>query len=706
MQTKLAFAACLLSTTALAAPALAQQQDTPSAPAAADVTLPAISVYAPRMSLPAESETRPQETPAPTPHSDGGDFLRSVPGVTAGRFGGHGLEPVIRGQSQNQLNITANGATTYGACPNRMDPPSSYAAIESYDRIKVVRGYQSVLNGPGAPGGAVILSHDKPELGETLTARGSAAAGYDGNGVTRSADAYVLTGTQDAYARLTLGLKDAENYEDGDGNSVRSSFSERQAGFTLGVTPGDDTHIRLSYAYHDVEDALFPGAGMDSPTAETRSYSAGLEHDFGAGIVRRIDVTAYATQVDHVMDNFSLRTRLAAPFARVPSESDTIGGSVKADLDIGGQIVQTAIDYRRNNREAIRSVGPNAGAVTRTQAFLWPDITIAELGFAAETSLTLGERTMLTTGARIDRVTVDYGRPNERAQMTGRTANDLYRAFYGVTASDQTETNLSALARLEYDLTDDTALFGSISRSVRTADATERGLANDQGLGANNSSWVGNPEIDPEKHHQVEAGMLTGGTDWQVSATAYANLVDDYILRDAARGQNGILINSANADIYRNIDALLAGLELAGEWAMSDSLSLRADAAYTYGEDRDADRALPQIPPLQGALHLDWQTTEWLELGASTRFAARQTRVDTNATTATGRDVGKTGGYAVLDMRAAVTPVDGVELSAGVTNLLDATYANHLNRSNISDPTEVRVNEPGRSVFVRGRITF
>jgi len=111
MQTKLAFAACLLSTTALAAPALAQQPDTSSAPAAADVTLPAISVYAPRMSLPAESEVRPQETPAPTPHSDGGDFLRSVPGVTAGRFGGHGLEPVIRGQSQNQLNITANGAT-------------------------------------------------------------------------------------------------------------------------------------------------------------------------------------------------------------------------------------------------------------------------------------------------------------------------------------------------------------------------------------------------------------------------------------------------------------------------------------------------------------------------------------------------------------------------------------------------------------------
>ena len=706
-----ALTTCLLTTTAI--PALAQSETDDAASAPADtstrglISLPAITVYAPRMSTPAQTDIDLHTTPPRTPHSDGGSFLRSAPGVTAGRFGGHGLEPVIRGQSQNQLNVITNGASTYGGCPNRMDPPSSYAAIESFDRIKIVRGYQSVLNGPGGPGGAVILSHERPEFdGETLLASGTLSAGYDANGVTRFADGYALTGTKHGYARVTASAKDAENYEDGNGNTVRSSFSERQGGFTLGLTPGDGTHLRAGYNYHEVEDALFPGAGMDSPLAETNAYTAGLEHAFNSGIVRRVDISGYASLVDHVMDNFSLRERTAAPFLRVDSESDTLGGAFKTDLNIGGQLVETAIDYRRNKRDATRLAGGSAATVSRVQSIMWPDLTIRELGFAAETTFDLTDSTALVAGARYDHVKATYGRADERAAVTGRTPNDLYRAFYGVTAGDRTENNLGGLLRLEYGLSDVTTLFGSVSRTVRTADATERGLVNDRGLGANNSSWIGNPDIDPEQHHQLEAGLTTGSADWQANASAYVNLVDDYILRDSARGQDGILITSVNADIYRNIDALLAGLELSGEWAVTDSLRAKADLSVTYGEDWDTDRALPQIPPLQGAVHLDWQAQDYLQLGGTVRYATRQSRVDTNPATGTGRDVGKTAGYAVMDLRTVVTPADGFEISAGVTNLFDTTYANHLNRSNSFDPVEVRVNEPGRSVFVRGRVTF
>jgi len=697
-----ALTTCLLTTTAI--PALAQ---TDTKAASAPMSLPAVTVYAPRMSLPAQSDIDLHTTPPRTPHAAGGSFLRTAPGVTAGRFGGHGLEPVIRGQSQNQLNIITNGASTYGGCPNRMDPPSSYAAIESFDRIKIVRGYQSVLNGPGGPGGAVILSHDRPEFeGETLTATGTLSAGYDANGVTRFVDGYALTGTKHGYVRVTGSAKDAENYEDGDGNTVRSSYSERQGGFTFGLTPGDNTHIRAGYNYHEVEDALFPGAGMDSPLAETNAYTAGLEHSFTSGIVRRIDVSGYASLVDHVMDNFSLRERAAGPFMSVASESDTIGGAFKTDFNIGGQLVETAIDYRRNKRDATRLMGGSAATVSRVQSIMWPDLTIRELGFAAETTFDLTDDTALVAGARYDHVKADYGRADERAAVTGRSPNDLYQAFYGVTAGDRTENNLGGLLRLEYGLSDATTLFGSVSRTVRTADATERGLVNDRGLGANNSSWIGNPDIDPEKHHQLEAGLTTGGADWQANASAYVNLVDDYILRDSARGQDGILITSANADVYRNIDALLAGLELNGEWAVTDTLGAKADMSVTYGADQDADRALPQIPPLQGAVHLDWQAEDYLQFGGTVRYANRHNRVATNTAIGTGRDVGKTSGYAVMDLRTVVTPADGFEVSAGITNLFDTSYANHLNRSNSFDPVEVRVNEPGRSVFVRGRMTF
>src|SRR6056297_3824034 len=99
-----------------------------------------------------------------SPASDAAEVLRAVPGVTSGRMGGHGLELVIRGQQQNQLNIIDAGSFTYGACPNRMDPPTSSASFLRADEIVIERGYASVTHGPGGSGGTVILERDAPEL--------------------------------------------------------------------------------------------------------------------------------------------------------------------------------------------------------------------------------------------------------------------------------------------------------------------------------------------------------------------------------------------------------------------------------------------------------------------------------------------------------------------------------------------------------------
>ena len=47
-----------------------------------------------------------------------------------------------------------------------------------------------------------------------------------------------------------------------------------------------------------------------------------------------------------------------------------------------------------------------------------------------------------------------------------------------------------------------------------------------------------------------------------------------------------------------------------------------------------------------------------------------------------------------------------VALDAGIDNLFDKAYANHLNRANAFDPVQVQVNEPGRSFWARLTATF
>ena len=83
---------------------------------------------------------------------DGGDLLRSINGISTIRRGGHGLDPVIRGQSDQRLNSSIDGAIVYGACSSKMDPASTYVNIENYDSISVIKGSQSVIYGAGGPG--------------------------------------------------------------------------------------------------------------------------------------------------------------------------------------------------------------------------------------------------------------------------------------------------------------------------------------------------------------------------------------------------------------------------------------------------------------------------------------------------------------------------------------------------------------------------
>ncbi|HNQ92979.1 MAG TPA: TonB-dependent receptor plug domain-containing protein, partial [Alphaproteobacteria bacterium] len=125
-------------------------------------------------------------TPAPIGGGDGGQYLTSVTGVTGSRMGGHGIEPVIHGQQQTQLNVLNDGAYIHGGCPNRMDPPTSYAPPESFDSITVMKGYQSVKYGPGGTGGTVLF--ERKPLAFTDDAFGTKAtvnAGIESNGQAR-----------------------------------------------------------------------------------------------------------------------------------------------------------------------------------------------------------------------------------------------------------------------------------------------------------------------------------------------------------------------------------------------------------------------------------------------------------------------------------------------------------------------------------------
>ncbi len=105
---------------------------------------PVILVEDAALPAPAIRTFQPEEIEL-APVSDGGELLRNIPGISGIRQGGRGIDPIIRGQSNNRLNILLDGAYVHGGCPNRMDPPTAYSSMNSYDNIIVIKGSQSVV---------------------------------------------------------------------------------------------------------------------------------------------------------------------------------------------------------------------------------------------------------------------------------------------------------------------------------------------------------------------------------------------------------------------------------------------------------------------------------------------------------------------------------------------------------------------------------
>jgi iron complex outermembrane receptor protein len=619
------------------------------------------------------------------------ELLRGINGVSAGRMGGHGLEPVIRGQSQGQLNIRSDGGVVMGACPNRMDPPTSFSVASAVDRVVVVKGVQSLAYGSGGTGGTILVERGLPWSAEPGVS-GRAGAGTGDNGLDWRGDGQLLWRGARAALRFDASAAEYSDYEDGDGEAVRSGFRRRSLHAMAGRELGAAGTLEVGVERAETLDARFAGAGMDAPLDEMTGLRLAWRRDLAGG---ELALRAWRNEVDHVMDNFSLRPQPVMAM-RVPAESDTQGGDVRFARSFGDWSLDLGLDVAANRRQATRWAGPNPGALTQANAFLWPDARLDQAGVFGEGRRTLGAGE-LTLGLRVDRFRAEARRAGQRPSAMAMAPAAFYTMYYGSTETDWDDTGVSGLLRFEQPLASGLTAYAGLSRSLRAADATERYLAAPAAMPA--GRWIGNPSLALEKHHQLDLGLAWSGAKATASAAAFVDRVDDYILRDRARGQDGLRL-ADGASVYRNVDARLHGLELEARWQWTAALALEAEAAWVRGQNLEDDRPLAQMPATNGAIALAWDTRAgaWT---ARLRGAARQDRVDDDVATGSGLDARRTPGHGVLDLGWS-RAFGAHRLRLDLRNVFDRTYAEHLNRANLDpfNPDPVQVNEPGRGLFL------
>ena len=604
---------------------------------------------------------------------DGGDLLKNINGVNAIRRGGHGLDPVIRGQSDQRLNTFLDGAMVYGACSSKMDPASTYANVNNYDSVTVIKGTQSVLFGAGGPGGAVSF---KRVTNPVTKAEFKIGQNFDSN-----AGAYTTSGniifplSSSAYFRLNGSSSDAGNYQTGSGIKPLTEYSTTDYTAILGTLLSDGSKLEFNYTNNRQDKVGYPGLTMDIVYSYTDMYTLKYHRVTPLGMFTSVNFELFNTDIDHLMDDFVLRGNTGNGAMAWPTASDTYGGRMIGTI---GSDIRAGIDYEHNTKDAEQNMVMNGMNVFMT--YLWPGVETEKLGLFFEKDLN-----NISFGLRYDQVELD---PTKAADDPGsgmmqKTANQVYDEDYGVTATKRDFDNISGFLRFKKDLNDGESYI-NFSINERAPDTNELFHAK------NNSTammrHVGNPNLSSERHMTIEVGyegMLMGN---HITGSVYYNDVDDYITTHR-KDDSGM-----KARLYKNVDAELYGYEVTLHRLFA-GIDTTLNLNYTRGKDETQNRPLPQIMPLAGDLTLEVNSAS-TNYGLRINFADTQDRFDSKVL-----DVGRTAGYTTYDVFAGFEPTPNLRISIGLANITDKRYATHLNSTNRLDSAADRTDEPGRSLF-------
>lgn len=612
--------------------------------------------------------TNPKLPRQPIPASDGADYLKTIPGFSALRSGGVNSDPVFRGMFGSRLKLLTNGGEMLGACPSRMDSSSSYISPESYDKLTVIKGPQTVQWGPGNSA-ATILFERGPEEFYDLGTRLDASFLTGSNGRLDS-NLDTALGNNLGYVRLMANTSKADDYKDGDGKKVPSKWDKYSADLALGYTPTADTWLEISAGGGDGE-ARYAGRGMDGTQFKRESFNVHFKQSNLSATWQTLEAQIYYNYADHIMDNYKLRKAPNNPSAAMPMmqgpfasqvDRETYGGRLKTNLQLSTFEMLLGIDGQTNNHSARRGPADNFKQEARVK-----DAEFTQLGVFAENTYNLASEQRLFSGIRFDR----------------HQAKDLRT---GALLNKRDKNLTSGFLRYEQDMAKQITSYVGLGHNQRFPDYWELfSIANTFATSK------------PEKTTQLDLGIQQLNGPIELWASAYLGKIQDYLLFDYTAG-----------DSVRNINAYIMGAELGGSHRFTPNWKAETSLAYAWGKNTSDSQPLPQMPPLEAKLAINYEEHKW-GAGALVRIVSKQNRIHENSGNVAGKDFGKTSGFALLAVNAAYNFNEHFKTSIGIDNLLDKEYSEHLNlggNAGFDLSADEAINETGRIYWARLDVKF
>ena len=635
----------------------------------------------------------PKQPIQPIPASDGADYLQSIVGFSAVKNGGTNSDVTFRGMFGSRIKILTDGTENLGACPNRMDSPTSYISPESYDRISVIKGPQTVQFANTGSAATVIFERTPETFEDGKNYRGQASVLMGSYG-RLDHNAEVAVGDSKKYVRLNANRSMSDSYKDGNGVKVPSDWERWNADLALGWTPDENTWLELTGGKADGE-AVYAGRSMDGSMFARESLGLRFEKKNITDVIRKIEAQVNYSFNDHVMDNYSLREFNPADGMSMPMASNVARRTLNARMAVTHQWNQlqliAGVDTQ-NNEHSKRSGSLMSPYQDKTRE---KDMKFQSYGGFAELSYPLSENNKLVSGVRLDQVKVT----DERVASATAGLN-----------TELTKTLPSGFIRFEnkHPDHDDGKTYIGLGYVERMPDYWEL-FSPKHGNAGTANTFNG---LNTEKTLQLDAGYQHAHGAFSSWVSAYAGLINDYILMSyhdhssSMPGMNhGMSSKTAGA---KNVDATIAGAEAGVGYQFTDAIQADVSAMYAWGKNTTDGKPLPQIAPLEARVNLRY-VQEKYTLGALWRVVNGQNRISQDQGNIVGYDMQQSAGFGTLALNGTYHVKDGIDLSVGVDNVLDKTYKEHLNKSGSAGfgfAEEEQFNNTGRNYWARISMKF
>lgn len=663
---------------------------TPSA-----VTMPDVIVRSTRGTQPVRrsavpSAVVPGNDAASDPSGGPMERLSAVPGISAASDGPWSAAPSIRGLSRSNTVLAVDDVRLEAAT----DIAGVLSMVDPYDleRIEVVKGPGSVMNGTASSGGAVNCIVRRAPFTEEPAARFEAVIGAADVNDARTLHAAAEGSNAGARFRVSALYRTADDYRTAAGTVPNSRFTD--GGFSLsgGARLGERQTVDLLVQEMQGHDIGIPGGSAIASAATA-------EFPFTRRSLVRGEYTV--TDVAPVLHSLSVRISRQSILRNVRivqspavtltphAEHETYAASAEARLrPAEGHAVSASVEAWERRLVSRRERYAANGTVT-TEAPL-PDSRFASIGaFLSDEWDVPSLRSVLTAGVRADRIMVRNDAVSTPLSVV-RGSDGFPLDFIAVPvwpAGTEQSTAWSAMAGVRHSPAEGWDCSLLYSTAYRAATLEERF----QYIQLGGPVRAGNPALRPER-----SGMVNAAVRWTGLRSAFSAELFHTSLRDLITEVPGTF-NGAPAQVKTNIgSAFLYGYELAASASLTRGLLLHLRAAYVRGEDRSGGTDLPMMPPLTAGMTVEWRAPEAVTVSLDLSAAADQRR--------TGAGESPTGGYAEAGLRFLSAPFDmagtSVTVGGGIKNIGDRLFRNHL-----STVRGMNRNEPGRNIYVTMMVT-